>query len=825
MKKFTFFLSLLCLICMGATAQTPITSNPAQDKTYTIRTYHHPDHTDRGWWKSNNESTEIVGTTTESEAGQFAFINYQSKLYIYSVAAKKFVASSMSPDGVNTVNNRASLVDTDLSLISEVTFHESSGEGAESNPAYLTDQNNFYFNMGSQHNLFINSWRSLDDGNKLAIIEAAEFSADALAEATAILDAYFNNLVTITYNIQENGTTIATQSYEVQKGEAYPTIADNNSYNSYTGYPEGTVEQAGTYNIAYTGNYPFVISESFENAKWYSLTIHADKYYLSHTDGQTAMPLSRRTTEFNDNDLWCFVGNGVTGFTVYNKAAGKDMILSSSKTMSGENGSTTYPILTATPVPEGNNTLWKVTPGNTIGAVQGFYLGQAETGYRVNKRGGNLAYWSNGADGGSTLLASTEEEAIAALANAYEKALPYAGCVGTLTTAQVNELKTKTSYKEATAFAEANTVKIDPAKYYTFESAYPGFTDGQVRVLTAGTDNLTWKVADKKNVNAIWKIQKGTEDGKYALQAVNSEKYAGEGVFNSPFAYSETPSDYYFTKATDAAYNAAVFHIQRDNNANALTTMAMDGAAPSSATATEGTIKSWNSTASSCASSWVIREVNEIEVAMNTVNGESWASLYLPFGVQLAEGVEAYIVTGQDGNGEPIVYLESIENIPANTGVVLKGTAENYTLTIDNTVQAIGGINFLKGFNVETSVTDMMYDEDYEEWTPAQMVWVFGCRNNQVGFYYPKNNKDEATGISTVTLKANKAFLDLYEMIGNEPMYIAISFGKGDATGIQSTPADRNEQDNIFYDLSGRRVQAPAKGIYVTGNGKKIYVK
>lgn len=819
MKKITFFLSLLCLICIGATAQS---FTPTQNKAYKLKTLN------RGWWKS--AGTVINGTDNESEASLFTFIEHDSKYYIYSISDKKYVNSTLQSASVNSSNNKAALADMDLSMITNVTFQATSNTDF---PVYIADQNDFYFNMGSDKNLFINTWKTLDDGNQLAIIEAADLSSDAASEAMTILTA---PRVNITYNIKYNGETISTVTSKAIEGLAYPTIADNNPYNIYSGYPTGTVSGEATHDITFQNNYPFEISESFENAKWYTLGIHSSKFILSHTEGQTSMQLSRTTTDFADNDLWCFVGNGVTGFTIYNKAAGKDMILSSSTTMSSGNGQTTYPILTATPVPEGNNTLWKMTPGNTIDNVQGFYLGQAETGYRVNKRGDNLAYWSTGADAGSTLFATSENVAIQALVNSYEKALSYEGCVGTLTSAQVNELKTKTSYKEAAAFAEANAVKIDPAKYYTFESASPIFTDGQTRVLTAGTENIKWQVADKKNVNAIWKIQNGSETGKYAIQAVNAGNYAGESSFLNAFSYSETPSDYYFTKATDAAYNAAVFHIQRWNNANNQITMAMDGATPSSATATEGTIVSYNSTVSSCASGWVIREVNEIEVALNSVNGQSWTSIYLPFGVQLEDGVEAYYAANMgmdESETNFILQMEKVEAVPANTGVVLKGTANSYTLTIDNEVAELEGENMLTGTNVDYTFTDQMGVDD--EWgSLGYMVWTLGCLNDQVGFYYPKftegTQEVDGTTFDTriITLKANKAYFLMNNSAGgmlSNAKYFTLSFGKGENTGIQNTVAGQNEKDNIFFDLSGRRVQAPVKGIYVTGNGKKIYVK
>lgn len=46
----------------------------------------------------------------------------------------------------------------------------------------------------------------------------------------------------------------------------------------------------------------------------------------------------------------------------------------------------------------------------------------------------------------------------------------------------------------------------------------------------------------------------------------------------------------------------------------------------------------------------------------------------------------------------------------------------------------------------------------------------------------------------------------------------------GDATAISSAAVSNGSQQNAVYDLSGRRVLNPAKGIYIV-NGKKVYVK
>ena len=51
-------------------------------------------------------------------------------------------------------------------------------------------------------------------------------------------------------------------------------------------------------------------------------------------------------------------------------------------------------------------------------------------------------------------------------------------------------------------------------------------------------------------------------------------------------------------------------------------------------------------------------------------------------------------------------------------------------------------------------------------------------------------------------------------------------FGNGEnegTTGLENVKVEI-VNDNVYYDLSGRRVENPAKGIYIQ-NGKKVYVK
>ena len=44
-------------------------------------------------------------------------------------------------------------------------------------------------------------------------------------------------------------------------------------------------------------------------------------------------------------------------------------------------------------------------------------------------------------------------------------------------------------------------------------------------------------------------------------------------------------------------------------------------------------------------------------------------------------------------------------------------------------------------------------------------------------------------------------------------------------TGIENAVILGNGADNTLYNLQGQRVMRPTKGIYITGSGKKVYIK
>ena len=179
-------------------------------------------------------------------------------------------------------------------------------------------------------------------------------------------------------------------------------------------------------------------------------------------------------------------------------------------------------------------------------------------------------------------------------------------------------------------------------------------------------------------------------------------------------------------------------------------------------------------------------------------NNASYSTLYLPYGVQLPEGVTAYTGT-LEGN---VLTIKAIESgvVPAYTAVLLEDEQNraNIELTIVNTTAKITD-NDLEGTLTATTINDVDKSKYY----------VLGHGSNHIGFYHP----------NSTTLKANAAYIYV------EDGAAALSIRREGATDIEEEEvAIDNEQSAIIYDLMGRRVENPTRGLYII-NGKKVFVK
>lgn len=177
------------------------------------------------------------------------------------------------------------------------------------------------------------------------------------------------------------------------------------------------------------------------------------------------------------------------------------------------------------------------------------------------------------------------------------------------------------------------------------------------------------------------------------------------------------------------------------------------------------------------------------------ITAAGWATLYTncPLDFSGVEGLTAYTAT-LDGS---TVTLTEVDDVPANTGVVLKGAANTYE------IPAIASSETAKG-SLEGSATDINVEED------ALNVYYVLAKTGDEDARFAK--------VTTGTIAAGKAFLKVAKNGARE----SYSIGGIAPTAIESIQA--LQENGELFNLNGQRVAAPQKGLYIV-NGKKVIMK
>ena len=382
-----------------------------------------------------------------------------------------------------------------------------------------------------------------------------------------------------------------------------------------SGLPTGTVTENCTKEITASfnpGALPFAANESYATAEnWYYLTL--DNKYLFYDANATSIPLNKTQIDRNNKDAYtfAFIGNPYTGYQIVNYAAGEGKILSSSLTMMGTTGGNTYPIMTATPVPDGNNTHW--VPTASSNATNGFYLEQK--GYssnRMNNRDGKVAFWTAGYGAGSTFLVTKREmgelgalldaidnianenilpgtdpgyyneENVAPLYNAIYEASKLDGASSTEDISAAEEA-IQAAYTTATATKAAPVA----GNYYIIKSSFPKWTTGEKAIYSDG-GTAKWKDVDYNNAAFYWKLEK-IENGKYFFKNAGDSKYMNGKTGSASVPSTGATLTWLATGQYNIVSNGITMHTEGHS----------EGAGES------GNIVSWGGTANSC-SSWYL---------------------------------------------------------------------------------------------------------------------------------------------------------------------------------------------------------------------------
>ena len=239
------------------------------------------------------------------------------------------------------------------------------------------------------------------------------------------------------------------------------------------------------------------------------------------------------------------------------------------------------------------------------------------------------------------------------------------------------------------------------------------------------------------------------------------------------------------------------------------------------------------------AAMWILEEVNNTNyfgvkpsANMRGRDGKYYTTLYVDFPFKIVGDVKAYTIEGVDAKNADGYYFARVKKlaqqgdvVPAQTAVVLECNSTN---PVDNKLLPTGdetpeqSNNRLCGTFFGGSINGLTVKDgagnDYN--VTHDNIRAFNINTadsrNPIGFYKVKNNVTNIPG--------NKAFLVLTSTEAQAKSFV-LEFEDGGTTGIETIENSKNSTDDgVYYDLQGRRVENPTRGIYIV-NGKKVVIK
>lgn len=672
-------------------------------------------------------------------------------------------------------------------------------------------------NTTDEHNLSYWTGGTVGDGQSNSIVQFAFYK----------LSGVTSSVVTPTYAacsvIKRNGELIASNVWSAGlKGTAIPSPTKSyyysleNSDQVIYGPNSGSVEQN------YVATAPSGITFSTpENPVWYVLRTRSNNNgnTVVYTDDSNILTGSHdsHNSYYSTIDYkllkgahWALVESGL-GVKLYNHEAKKYVTVSNkdNKATMTDAGTTFY-------MQTSDNADFSLQYENTWG-----YLGDHQTGC--------LGTWSHkndeGAqnDGGSGFKVkavdntdfTTAQGIFANLPGATDDVLPLN------TQANVENIKAKAA--SATdwagldaAYAGLNWVlQPDPNAYYRIRNVNADLTNRYLstEAMVVGIDgvlNTNYESTNNRRIgrksdadnftSEVWQFV-SNGNGYYGFRNVNTNCMFGQTNGTNPV---EMP----IANAGSGSYTFKPYNSSAPfdgYNANTMMLMIRDNGDQVSA-------KNGNDDAYVCINNnqytnksnyWQLVKVTSVPV---TIKNVGWASVAFPFAVKVPteSGVKAYIAETAEGS---VMKLKEIEDgiIPANTGALLAkdgGTTVNLELTTTTTTYPENKLQYTtaerKGYATNTIVN-----------------YLLSAKSGTVGFLPSKLD----------FVPSNKAFLPATNITAATADAQMLTFNFGEITGISHATTNQDTEAEVYYDLNGRRVMYPSNGIFVTAQGKKIFIK
>lgn len=846
MRKITYFLSLCLLLLMGSTT--------ALADDYTVKKL-----------KSIDES-ELKSVDQIQDGQKYVLMFTYRGVYLqYNVLNGNW-------SGVNTLSP-----DDNNSSLAVVTFHQKKVDGDENTYYTLEAANGYYFKSYNQSDkLGIEASESPTlfqvvsggtatqagagngktyffikpkDGTDMTYMTlnttnvAIGFGKYGYAQV-ALIPVTTEGTVTnyeVTFALKEGDNTLSTSTSRAWEGETADVSAINNYStalfdltHSYENTTVSSTNKNFTCTLTPKSNTPIELS-SASNRKWYSLQTRITQYNEGQlvADGNNVKchgagfnTTNIASYEQFENGLWSFEQSG-GGVKIYNKGKQQYLKTTGNETNNQVTFDATGTVFYMGSVSTGN---FNLNTGNANSYVGSHNGGSQDTGWK----GKYLSVWTHAdsyKDPGSTFTPTSVEDILTIGSAAFGKTTPERSYTenGVLKKGCYDD-DAKTSVSAATTFAEMETrvnaaaanVSPEEGAYYLIRNVNKGGygtetenykkylttaeitcdTNGDVQASVNGNLGIKRLGGTSAFVPRLWKFEK-TADGKYNLLNVNTNSYVNVAAMLTKD--NQDQKDAYTIYTTENAFgdgynatkdNTTMFVMSSSNSTGYKFLNAENGYNQDKF---EGVATWYDNT--DAGNYWQFIKVTEVPL---TIAANDYTTLCLPFNVKLPENstVKAYYASAAAGAVLKLTEITGI--IPANEGVILQNTNESEAANINLTItteEATLTENKLKGVTAKR-----------EGYTKLNN-YVLAAKNGATAFY-----KANFTAIA-----ANKAYLPVANVQNAQGVMMAFSFGN-EVTGIDNVNAAAPAAKK-YYDLQGRRVLYPAKGIFVTEDGQKVLFK
>ena len=402
----------------------------------------------------------------------------------------------------------------------------------------------------------------------------------------------------------------------------------------------------------------------------------------------------------------------------------------------------------------------------------------------------------------------------------------------------------KTSDNRNAYYAFATVPSMEPvcSFYKKYTTGVLGVLAGSsVKTAVKGVSMGLYNALEANNPDKVW-----DEVLKLALAKIESSPYAGTDIANVVKRYINADrinqGQTYYLMSGGLKKITVANKAYDPTNPTGTSHNEYDGALPKFDFVNNNTTDQWFGAELPVvkdAAMWILEKVDDTNyfgvkpsTNMRGRDGKYYTTLYVDFPFQIKGDVKAYTIEGVEAKNADGYYFAKVKKlaqqgdvVPAQTAVVLEcnstNPADNQLLPTgdedpeqsNNRLcgtffgEAINGLTVKDGAGNNYNVTN-------------DNIRAFNINTadsrNPIGFYKVKSNVTNIPG--------NKAFLVLTNAEAQAKGFV-LEFEDGGTTGIETIENSKHStEDGIYYDLQGRRVENPTRGVYIV-NGKKVVIK